>query len=239
SIDLSGLFGENGTFNLSSIDLSGLFGENGTFNLSSIDLSGLFGGNGTSFNISSLNISSIIDSIFGKTEVKDSINSTNLVTYYDKTIKFNVTVMSGDKPVTEGNVVFTINNKEYAADIGSDGVAVLKLQKLKPGTYYVTSAYKDVLVQNKIVVKKSILAKDVTKKYKKAGKFIVKVLDTKGKPQAKQTVKMTLKGKTYTAKTNSKGIATFNLPKNLKVGKYTIKTYCKGLTISNKLTVKK
>ena len=111
--------------------------------------------------------------------------------------------------------------------------------KLKPGTYAVTSKYAKVSVKNKIVIKKSIITKNVSKKYKKAKKFTVKVLNSKGKPHAKQTVKIKLKGKTYTAKTNKKGIATFKLPKKLKVGKYTIKTTCKGLTISNKLTVKK
>ena len=170
--------------------------------------------------------------------VQDSIKSSNLKTYYDKTTTFKVTVLSGGKAVTNGKVVFTINNKKYTANIGSNGVAVLKI-KLKPGTHYVTSTYGKVSVKNKIVVKKSIITKNVSKKYKKSKKFTVKVLNSKGKAQSKQKVKIKLNGKTYTAKTNKKGIATFKLPKKLKVGKYTIKTTCKGLTISNKLTVKR
>ena len=251
--DLSGIFGGNGTgLNLTGFDLSGIFGGNGT-GLNLTDLIGnLFGGNGTNAtfdwssifggnttgnntNTSSFDISGIIDMITGK---KDSINSTDLTTYYAKKTNFKVTVMSGDKPLTSGSVVFTINNKEYASKIGSDGVATLS-QKLKPGTYFITTEYAQTIVKNKIVIKKSIITKNVSKKFKKAGKFTVKVLNTKGKAHAKQTVKIKLKGKTYTAKTNKKGIATFKLPKNLKVGKYTIKTTCKGLTISNKLTVKK
>ena len=43
----------------------------------------------------------------------------------------------------------------------------------------------------------------------------------------------------YYLKTNKRGIATFKLSKNLKAGKYTIKTTCNGLTNSNKITVKK
>lgn len=195
---------------------------------------GLNNGTKTKTN-SSFDISSIIDKIIKK----DSIKSSDLTNYYSTTTKFKVTVMSGDKPLTSGNVVFTINNKQYVANIRSDGTAILSLKNLKPGTYYITSSYGQVVVQNKIEIKKSIITKDVSKKYKKSGKFTVKVLDYKGKVQAKQTVKIKLNGKTYTAKTNSKGIATFNIPKNLKVGKYTIKTTCKGLTISNKLTVKK
>ncbi len=168
----------------------------------------------------------------------DSIKSANLKTYYAAKTKYSVTVMSGNNTVTSGKVVFTVNNKQYTANINSNGVATLNV-KLKPGTYYITSKYNDVLVQKKIVVKKSIITKNVSKKVKKTGKFTVKVLNTKGKAHAKQTVKIKLKGKTYKAKTNSKGIATFKLPKTLKVGKYTIKTTCKGLTVSNKLTVKR
>lgn len=52
-------------------------------------------------------------------------------------------------------------------------------------------------------------------------------------------VKVKFKGKTYKLKTNSKGIATFKIPKNLKKGKYTIKTTYNGLTNSNKIIVKK
>ena len=233
--DLSGLFGGNGT-GLNLTDLIGnLFGGNGTN--ATFDWSSIFGGNttGNNTNTSSFDMSGIIDMITGK---KDSINSTDLTTYYAKKTNFKVTVMSGDKPLTSGSVVFTINNKEYASKIGSDGVATLS-QKLKPGTYFITTEYAQTIVKNKIVIKKSIITKNVSKKFKKAGKFTVKVLNTKGKAHAKQTVKIKLKGKTYTAKTNKKGIATFKLPKNLKVGKYTIKTTCKGLTISNKLTVKK
>ena len=168
----------------------------------------------------------------------DSIKSANLNTYYAAKTNYSVTVMSGNNTVTSGKVVFTVNNKQYTANIKNNGVATLSV-KLKPGTYYVTSKYNDVLVQKKIVVKKSIITKNVSKKVKKTGKFTVKVLNTKGKAHAKQTVKIKLKGKTYKAKTNSKGIATFKLPKTLKVGKYTIKTTCKGLTVSNKLTVKR
>ena len=168
----------------------------------------------------------------------DSIKSANLNTYYAAKTNYSVTVMSGNNTVTSGKVLFTVNNKQYTANIKNNGVATLSV-KLKPGTYYVTSKYNDVLVQKKIVVKKSIITKNVSKKVKKTGKFTVKVLNTKGKAHAKQTVKIKLKGKTYKAKTNSKGIATFKLPKTLKVGKYTIKTTCKGLTVSNKLTVKR
>ena len=167
-----------------------------------------------------------------------SIKSRDLNVYYDTTTSFKVNVLSGNKPVTNNAVVFTINNNKYPVNVDSNGVATLKLT-LKPGTYSVTSTCGDASAKNTIIIKKSIITKNVSKKYKKTKKYTVKVLKSTGKPHAKLKVKLKIKGKTYSAKTNSKGIATFKLPKNLKVGKYTMKTTCKGLTVSNKLTVKR
>ena len=238
--------------------LSGLNTTNLTSILTGLNLSSLIDNFNSSSIIGKINssagsfIDDLFDRIYGrntdnntgnvtntsKAVVKNSIKSANLNTYYDKLTTFKVTVMSGNKPVTSGKATFIINNKKYTVNIASNGVAVLKLN-LKPGTYTVTSKYSSISVKNKIVVKKSIITKNVSKKYKKTGKFTVKVLNSKGKVHSKQLVKIKLKGKTYTAKTNSKGIATFKLSKSLKVGKYIIKTTCKGLTLSNKLTVKK
>ena len=79
----------------------------------------------------------------------------------------------------------------------------------------------------------------ISKKVKKSAKFKVKVLNSKGKAFKNQLVKIKFKGKTYKFKTNKNGIATFKIPKNLKIGKYTIKTTYNGLTNSNKIIVKK
>ena len=243
SIDLSGLLNGTGiSFNGTSIDLSGLLNGTGiSFNGTSIDLSGLF--NGTGIDLSkflngtngTFDISGLIDFIFGG---KESINSTDLTTYYAKTTTYSVTVMKGDKPVTSGDVVFTVDNNEYVAHIGSDGVATLEVN-LKPGKHYITSQYAQTVAKNLITVKKSIKTKNIKVKSKKGGKFKVKVLDSEGKAAAKQKVKIKFKGKTHKIKTNKKGIATFKIPKKLKAGKYLIKTACNGLTLKNKVTVKK
>ena len=241
-IDISGLLNGTGiSLNGTTFDISGLLNGTGiSLNGTTLDISGLL--NGTGLNISGLsngtgfNISSIIDIFGGK---KDSINSTDLTKYYTQTTTFKVTVKNGDAPLTSGNVVFTIDNKEYVGSIGSDGVASVKIKNLKPGKHYITSEYAQVMVKNTITVKKAVITKNVSKKYKKSGKFTVKILNSKGKVYAKQKVKVKFKGKTYNLITNSKGIATLKLAKNLKVGKYNVKTTYKGLTVSNKITVKK
>ena len=98
--------------------------------------------------------------------------------------------------------------------------------------------YGDAIVKNKITVKSTLITKNVYKKVKKSANFKVKVLNSKGNAYKKQIVKIKFKGKTYKLKTNSKGIATFKIPKNLKAGKYVIKTTFNGLTNSNRITVK-
>lgn len=168
---------------------------------------------------------------------EDSIKSSNLKTYYDTKTKFKVWVMSGDQPVKSGKITFIINNQKYTRDI-VDGYTYLKL-KLTPGKYYITSIYGNASVTNKIVVKKSIITNNVYKKYKKSGKFAVKVLDSKGKPIYKQKVKIKFKGVTYILKTNQYGRVILKLSKNLSIGKHFIKVTCKGLTVTNKITVKR
>jgi hypothetical protein len=240
----------NGTgFNISDL-LNGTisFGNGTSFNVSEL-LNGNFSfGNGTSFNISSLlngtmgngtfDISSILDMFGGNTKT-DSITASDLTTYYAQNTQFKVTVKNGNETLKSGSVIFTIDNKEYVGHIGSDGVATVNIKNLKPGTHYIISEYGQTLAKNVITVKKSIITKDVTKKVKKNGKFTVKILDKNGKAYAKQKVKIKFKGKTYTKKTNKKGIVTLKLNKKIKAGKYTVKTTYAGLTVTNKITVKK
>ena len=115
---------------------------------------------------------------------------------------------------------------------------MLKLN-LKPGTYSIYSSYGDVKIKNRITVKTTLITKNISKKAKKSSKFTVKVLNSKGKAYSKQAIKIKFKGKTYKIKTNKRGIAKFKIPKNLKPGKYTIKTTYKKLTNKNKIIVKK
>ena len=234
----------------SSFNIGDLTGNGSSFNLSDLTGNGSsfsFGnrtGNGSSFSFGnttgngSFDIGSILGMLGGGSS-KDTIEAADLTKYYTKTTTFKTTVKNGNQTLTTGSVVFTIQNKEYVGHIGSDGVASVSLKALKPGTYYIFSEYGQTIVKNVIKIKKSVITKNVSKKYKKAGKFTVKILNSKGKPYAKQTVKVKFKGKTYSIKTNSKGIATLKLSKKLKVGKYTIKTTYAGLTLTNKITVKK
>ena len=168
----------------------------------------------------------------------EKIISKDLKIYYKSNDKFKIQVYDkyGKLAVYE-DVTFFINNHEYSTITDDKGFATLKIKE-KPGKYVIFTQYGDTIVKNKIAVKSVLITKNLSKKVKKSAKFKVKVLNSKGMAYKNQIVKIKFKGKTYKIKTNAKGIATFKIPKNLKAGKYVIKATYKGLTNSNRITVK-
>ena len=78
------------------------------------------------------------------------------------------------------------------------------------------------------------------KKVKKAKKINYKATlkTSKGKPIKGKKITFKIKGKTYSAKTNKKGIATVTF-KNLKAGKYTVVVKYIKSTVRKTLKVKK
>ena len=213
--------------------------SNGTGNGTGAGTGGFGGmGNGTG----GFDMSSMMNMDWGKMFGGSSgniLDTQNLKTYYAGKTTFKAKLTDSQGKGLSGKVlILTANNKEYYAKTDDNGVATFKV-KLLPGSYSVTTEFEnDVIKKNKIVVKDSVITKNVVKKAKKNGKFTVKILNSKGKAYAKQTVKINFKGKTYKIKNKKKGIATFKIPKNLKKGKYTIKTTYAGLTKTNKITVK-
>jgi hypothetical protein len=185
-----------------------------------------------------LNITFKNGNIQVKVDAREVIVSKDLTRYYSDKISFKVSAYDFKGKVVDQEVTFKVNKKTYHAKTNKNGVATLKL-KLKPGKYVIYSSFGDVKVKNKITVKNTLITKNLSKKVNKAAKFKVKLLNSKGKAFKKQTVKIKFKGKTYKIKTDKKGIVVFKVSKKLKVGKYTIKTTFKGLTNSNKITVKK
>lgn len=84
---------------------------------------------------------------------------------------------------------------------------------------------------------KVLFAKSITKKKSKNIKYSALLKTSKGKPIVAKKVTFKIKGKTYTAKTNKKGIVTVNF-KNLKVGKYSVTVNYLNSKIKTTLKVK-
>ena len=117
------------------------------------------------------------------------------------------------------------------------GQAILKM-KFNPKSYVITVEYKGYKVSNKITIKPILSAKNISKKKTKKIKYQAKLLNSKGKANVGKKLIFKIKGKTYSAKTNSKGIATVYL-KNLKVGKYSIVVKYSSISIKKTMKIKK
>ena len=114
-----------------------------------------------------------------------------------------------------------------------------------PKTYTVTAEYKGFKVTNKLTVKQIVKASNVkVKKSAKVLKIRISLKKVNGKYLKNKKITLKFKGKTYRAKTNTKGVATFKIKKNvlkkLKAGKkYAFKaTYIKS-NIKKQVIVKR
>ena len=144
-------------------------------------------------------------------------------------------------PVGAGEgVIFKINGKTHEVITDSQGYAVYKISGLLPKTYTITAEYKGITVSNKVVVKQILKSGNVkVKKSSKIKKFTASLKTSAGKAIKNKKITFKIKGKTYTAKTNSKGVATIKIDKNLKVGKYTVTVKYLKTSIKKTLTIKK
>lgn len=177
---------------------------------------------------------------------KPVLTAKNFSMLYTSGSKYTVHVTIDGKPVSGKPVTFTINGKKTTANTDKNGYASVKID-LPPKTsaYTVTATYLGVKITNKVTVKSIITAKNMNvKKSAKTLKIQVTLKKVNNKYLKGKYVTLKFNGKTYKVKTNSKGVATFTINKNvlnkLKVGKkYTYKvTYGKD-TVNKKITVKK
>jgi len=149
----------------------------------------------------------------------------NYYTYY-------VTLKSANGgPVENCKVYFTYDGKTVTAKTDANGKASTVIPLLAKGTYKITYTFKgnDGLYSSSssgtIYIKEAankLVASNLKMTYKDGSKFSVKLTDKNGKVLSGKTITFKLDGKTYTAKTNSKGIAELAIG-NLKAGTYQIK----------------
>ena len=167
------------------------------------------------------------------------------MSYYDGTY-FKVTVYGKDGKIAKGvNVTFYVNGKKYkTVKTDSKGIAQFKIVQV-PKTYTVAAKSLGKTVTKKVTVKRILALKAV--KIKKSAKKLVltaSLKKVKGKYLKNKLITFKFNGKTYKAKTNSKGIAKVTIKKavlkKLKVGKK-VKyqaTYVKD-TVKKSATVKR
>lgn len=145
------------------------------------------------------------------------------------------------------DVQVIINGVVYNGKTGDNGVAKIAVKFSSAGTYYATvsfagdNTYKSSIGTSKIVVSKKATKITAPKKSFKAKVKTKKVTITlKSGSTVLKSKKITLKvnGKTYTAKTNSKGVATIKVTKLTKKGTFTYTVKFAGDKAYNTITKK-
>lgn len=182
------------------------------------------------------------------------ITVSDLNTYPVSNAYFKATLTDLDgNPIANEKLIFTINTRSYTVLTEGKGQAKLKIGLAKEKTYAMTVKYigdgvdySSSNAQAKVVIKKTptkISSSNVYMIPKMAENFYITLKDGSNKPIANQKIVIKVNKKTYTLKTNSKGVAYKKLKFNKK-GTYTInikysgsKKY-KSFSKTNKIVVK-
>ena len=147
--------------------------------------------------------------------------------YYKGTYQVSLKDSNSGIALANKSVTFSIEGKNYTALTDEKGVAGLKLN-LNVGRHTITSTFmgddihENCTLTSYVNVLSTIKASDITKYYKAGTQYTATFLDSQGIPQANRNVNITLNGKTYSKKTNSKGVV--SMPVNLNPGTYKIKS---------------
>ena len=179
------------------------------------------------------------------TKVNTKIDTFN--SHYSKSGTVIKIVLKDSNGTTLENksVSLTINSKTYKATTNSNGAAYFNTPSINKGTYSVTvkfngdSQYIKSSISKKIKVVSSISSSNMVQTYGDNKYYTARFYKDSGYLK-ESNVKITLNGKTYTVKTNSKGDANVSTS-NLLPGTYTIKLYnpYSKETVKNTITVKK
>ena len=193
----------------------------------------------TSLSVSSNDVYGASSNVSSTVNLADTIKSSDITKYYKGSTKYTATFTdTKGKVLANTNVKIVVNGVTSTVKTNANGVASLAVN-LKPGTYKVvaTNPVTGYKITNKFKVLTTIKASDVTKVYTDSKKFTATFLKSNGKALANKNVKFKINGKTYTVKTNSKGVASLSMT-NLKKGTYKMVSYnTDGLTRTNTVKV--
>ena len=147
------------------------------------------------------------------------LSSDDVKMYYKGKAKYEAVLSQDDKPVVNEHVLIKLDGKTYNKTTDNNGKIAIDLN-LKVGKYTVSAVFGNIVSKSKINVLPVVSGKNVVKTYKSSKQYSATFLNSQGKPLKNTEVKFKINGKTYTEKTNSKGIAKLDL--NLKVGNYVV-----------------
>ena len=166
-------------------------------------------------------------------------NNLNFDYSYSGTYKVRVYADNGQLVGAGEKVVIKAGSKTYNAITDKNGYASVKVSDLLPGTYSISATYKGVSLSNKVVVKQILKASNKKFKRYNAKKYTATLKTSKGKAIKGKQITFKFNGKTYKAKTNSKGVAKITIKKFWKVGTFKVQISYLKTSITKKITVKR
>lgn len=174
-----------------------------------------------------------------KITVVNRLVAGGLTMFYGAGKYYKVRVYDDNGNIAKGvRVAINFNGKVYYRYTDSNGYASLKISA-KAKTYTITATYKGFKVSNKIIIKPTLITKNMAVKKFKTFRFSVKLLNAKGIVLKNKKIVVKFKGKSYWTKTNKYGLAIFKIKVNSKIGRFSIITSYGSLKNSNVITVKK
>ena len=192
--------------------------------------------------------SSTVETAVVVNKIATKLTANNVTTTYKVNKKLIISLKdSDDNPMQNISVSVDLGGvKDYTTD--EKGQINIPVQKLVPKTYvakikfngnshYIESETADVVVIKKATPKIGAKAKKFKAK-SKSKKYTIKLKNNKKQAMKKVKVYLKVKGKTYAAKTNSKGKATFKITKLTKKGKFNAVITYKGNKYYKKVTKK-
>ncbi|WP_296808773.1 Ig-like domain-containing protein, partial [uncultured Methanobrevibacter sp.] len=173
--------------------------------------------------------------------VLSTVNGTDIVKMHRNETQYFATFRDCEgNYLKDGEVVwFNINGVIYERKVSGDkGLARLNIN-LNPGQYVITAmnlVTKDMSSNKVIVLSRIVENTDLTKYYRNASQYTVKILGYDGKPVgAGETVRFNINGVFYERQTNGSGIAKLNI--NLQPRNYIITAEYQGAMESNNIIV--
>ena len=173
--------------------------------------------------------------------IMPTVNGSDVVKMYRNATQYYATFLDSEgKYLADGTVVrFNINGVLYDRKVsGGKGLARLNIN-LEQGKYIITAmnTVTGENTANNITVLSLITEnRDVTKYYRNATQYTVKVLGEDGKTVgAGVTVRFNINGVFYERQTDASGIAKLNI--NLQAGDYIITAEYNGCMVSNNIKV--
>ena len=183
-----------------------------------------------------------------------SIEASNITTRYNSGKKLTATLCGSDAfgnvtPLSNKTVNVAFNGVTHTRTTDKNGEIQFSVSKVKPGTYEATlsfqgdatSAASSKSVRVKVQKASPTLSAKKKKTYKvktKTKKYVAILKTNKGKALASKKLTLKVNGKTYKAKTNSKGKAIFKIKHLKKKGSFKAVVTFKGNAYFSKATKK-